>query len=314
MATVEGELEKALHNKKFISDCNFGKLQKSSWSRASRTDKKVSAAMNVISCKLHKYDELSEDKVKELINEVLPKDIRIFKIIEVSNAFDSKEFSHNREYHYILPSFCLQPQRLIKDLLELDSDENTIREKKKEAYYKYKIQTDYHEKIQTLFKMFRGTHRYHNYTKKVQFSDPQAQRHMYDLNCDEIIEFESFQCIKFKFIGQSFLYNQIRKMIGMMIYILREEKSLEFFENSFLSNKVDIPIAPAEGLYLYKVDYSKYNVRKAQKKNNIELNDKEEYEIDQFAKRLVDKVCETELKSSIFFDWIELFDKKKYET
>ena len=50
--TVESHLEEALHSAGFITDRNFGNLKKSGWSRGSRTDKGVHAAVNCISCKL----------------------------------------------------------------------------------------------------------------------------------------------------------------------------------------------------------------------------------------------------------------------
>ena len=58
--------------------------------RASRTDKGVSAIMNVVSCKLHKHADKTEEEIKKLLNEILPKDIKVFKFFEVSNTFDSK--------------------------------------------------------------------------------------------------------------------------------------------------------------------------------------------------------------------------------
>jgi tRNA pseudouridine38-40 synthase len=87
------------------------------------------------------------------------------------------------------------------------------------------------------------------------FKEESTNRHIYELSCNEIIEFDSFQAIKFKIIGQSFLYNQIRKMIGFIIQICRDSLDTKVIENSFYANKMDIPKAPAEGLYLYKVKF-----------------------------------------------------------
>ena len=102
-------------------------------------------------------------------------------------------------------------------------------------------------------KFYKGTKKYHNYTKKASFQDDSTNRHIYELSCVELIDFENFQAIKFKIVGQSFLYNQIRKMIGFIIQICIESLDTKFIENSFSANKLDIPKAPAEGLYLYKV-------------------------------------------------------------
>ena len=79
--TVEGELETSLYKARFISECNYGNFAKSGWMRASRTDKGVSAVMNVVSCKLHKYPEISEKDMKQKLNDILPKDIHIIRFI-----------------------------------------------------------------------------------------------------------------------------------------------------------------------------------------------------------------------------------------
>lgn len=85
------------------------------------------------------------------------------------------------------------------------------------------------------------------------FSDSATSRHIYEVSCNEIIDFKHFEAIKFKIVGQSFLYNQIRKMIGSIIDVCSENRDISYIENSFMANKVDIPKAPAEGLYLVKV-------------------------------------------------------------
>ena len=96
--------------------------------------------MNLVSCKLHYYENREKEKIIEDLNKELElKDIRILNIIEVSGSFDSKECSNNREYHYILPSFCLEP----KILNEGKDSEN----KEFKPNYKFKIKPEFKEKI-----------------------------------------------------------------------------------------------------------------------------------------------------------------------
>ena len=66
--TVEGVLETSLFKARYISECNFGNLSKIGWMRASRTDKGVSAVMNVVSCKLHKYPDELEDVIASFLD------------------------------------------------------------------------------------------------------------------------------------------------------------------------------------------------------------------------------------------------------
>ena len=52
LATIESELEAALHAAGAISDANAGSFSKIHWTRAARTDKGVSAVCQVVSAKL----------------------------------------------------------------------------------------------------------------------------------------------------------------------------------------------------------------------------------------------------------------------
>lgn len=304
--TVEEELEKVLFKHGLISPCNYGVLQKISWSRASRTDKKVSAAMNLVSCKLHYYEGKPMQEIIENLNKDLDiHEIKIISLIEVSGSFDAKECSNNREYHYILPAFCLQPK-----LLE---EENKKKEGEAYSPYTFKISPEFKEKIQKFCSVFRGTKRYHNYTRKLTFNSSEAQRVIYEVTCNELFEVNGVQYIKFKLVGQSFLYNQIRKMIGMIIDVIRENKTIESFEESFTNKIIITPKAPAEGLYLYKIDYSKYNTKKTQKKNNIEVKEEDQKRIDEFSESLKQKVHESEAVEKVFSKWLVKFDNKEFD-
>ena len=306
--TVEGVLETSLFKARYISECNFGNLSKIGWMRASRTDKGVSAVMNVVSCKLHKYPDELEKDMKEKVNKILPHDIHIFRFIEMSEHFDAKENNNHREYHYILPTFMLEPKGDDYKLPYGQTKDTPMEEYK--GNYEFRISPELHDKVKLICKSFLGSKKYHNYTKKVAFSEAQSVRHIYEMTCDEIITYDEkgIEAIKFKIVGQSFLYNQIRKMIGMIIDLCREKKDLSYFENSFLSNKMEIPKAPAEGLYLRKIDYSKYNDRKLNKKNNIFVTEEDEAEMEEFCKQLVQEISQFEEHERAFSKWQWRFD------
>lgn len=308
MKTVEEELENALYKLNYISECNYGVLQKIDWARASRTDKRVSAVFNMVSCKLHKLPDKDEESLKSDLNQILPKDIRIFQIIEVSKNFSAWESNNNREYHYILPTFMLQPNALNP----IDYSKISIDDLR--ADYTYRLTPEYHEKIKEICKFFRGTKKYHNYTKKLSFNDGSAQRHIYEFSCDEIMHYDNFEAIKFKIIGQSFLYNQIRKMVGMVVEVCREGWDKKFLENTVLANKMDIPKAPAEGLYLYWIDFSKYNNRKQTKKNCIDVSEETKKEMDDFKGELVKIFENAEKESRIYSKWLWKYYNQKENT
>ena len=63
--------------------------------------------------------------------------------------------------------------------------------------------------------------------------------------------------IEFLFKSKSFLRNQVRSMVGCLVYVGQKKWSLKKFENVFKSRKriLCAPPAPAHGLYLLKVNY-----------------------------------------------------------
>lgn len=102
-------------------------------------------------------------------------------------------------------------------------------------------------------------------------------------------------------------------MIGMIVKICREVLSVEDFLSTFENKRYDTPIAPAEGLYLYRIDYSKYNTKKKDKKNNIELNEDDVKSIDEFSLVLREKVADDEIENLTFRKWILNLEGNKNE-
>jgi tRNA pseudouridine38-40 synthase len=107
---------------------------------------------------------------------------------------------------------------------------------------------------------------------------------MQELDCSEIIyvnretlelsnseDPKALEFIHFFLKGQSFLYNQIRKMIGVIIQVFRGELDDQFMLNTLKNNNVNVALAPGDGLLLEKVGYDKYNEIKENKKSPIML-------------------------------------------
>ena len=63
--------------------------------------------------------------------------------------------------------------------------------------------------------------------------------------------------IEIQFKSKSFLRNQVRSMVGCLIYVGQKKWSLKKFKNVFKSKKRKLCAtpAPAHGLYLLKVNY-----------------------------------------------------------
>ncbi len=125
-----------------------------------------------------------------------------------------------------------------------------------------------------------GSHSFHNFTKGYKQSDPKCFRYIkavtvervysdtaeamikqHGTQPDEKVRSEDF--IRFTIVGQSFIYNQIRKMIGLLIQIYYEElQGEQSIRMAFTKEKFNVYLAPGEGLYLNRMTFNAYNSRK----------------------------------------------------
>ena len=81
----------------------------------------------------------------------------------------------------------------------------------------------------------------------------------------------ALEFVHFFLKGQSFLYNQIRKMIGSIIQVFRGGLDDQFISNTQRDNVMNVVLAPGDGLLLEKVCYDKYNQINDSKKSEIML-------------------------------------------
>lgn len=99
-----------------------------------------------------------------------------------------------------------------------------------DAMYKYRLTDEQKERLHNLWAAFEGTKKYHNFTKDIKSHETAACRYMMKMTANEFmyVNRESFavtqaddenaiEFVRFYLKGQSFLFNQIRKMVGSMI-------------------------------------------------------------------------------------------------
>ena len=140
------------------------------------------------------------------------------------------------------------------------------------------------DRVHNLFReTFMDTKNYHNYTKDMKPDQAASKRFMIDLTANEYmyINKETFKVstaedpkalefVKFYLKGQSFLYNQIRKMVGCIVQVIHGQLDADHhMKNSFTNNGVLIALSPGDGLMLEKVGYDRYNEYNTQKKSDI---------------------------------------------
>ena len=115
-------------------------------------------------------------------------------------------------------------------------------------------------KLCKIVKKFEGTHNYHNYTIEKKIGDKSCNRYIMSMNLERIPREHVCKTIgadpkdeyfKVTLHGQSFIYHQIRKMMGMCIQVFQENGGDPFMiDNSFCANKIPVWLAPSEGLLL----------------------------------------------------------------
>jgi tRNA pseudouridine38-40 synthase len=195
--TIEDEIVDALVKVGSIPQQHADEMFKMSFNRAARTDKGVSAVANLLSLKM----EMHDDTLKK-INELLPKQIRVFGYRKVTQSFDSKTNCDARTYKYVLPTFALCP-------IEDTTSEN------------YRITKETLNEMNSVLKMYHGTHNYHNFTSGKKFIDPSAKRYIISMECSEPFIRDNIEFVVITVKGQSFMLHQIRKMVGLAIAVCR---------------------------------------------------------------------------------------------
>lgn len=177
------------------------------------------------------------------------------------------------------------------------------------------------ERVCEILKKFQGTHNFHNYTKKGSPHDKKNQRYMMSIKATHL-EKEALEelygskiereYLKITFLGQSFIYHQIRKMVGMTVQMVQEELGDFYLENSFCGNKMGVWLAPSQGLLLDRLNFHSYN-KKENIPEKIRLDDKKIQNIEQFKKENIYKtVLEYEEKSQVFTEWIVSHNKGEF--
>ena len=177
-------------------------------------------------------DSMSLQNIQKALNSLLPLDIRILEISQVSKNFHARYEAKKRTYHY---KIC----------------------KTKTAFnHKYFSCFPYHNLDGKLFKCYLqnllGEHSFVNFCKK----NPNLKHYRCTIYKADIKKTNYGWLIEIS--GNRFLHNMIRRIVGTCL-VLSLEKAKPEKISKFLQEK-DIPskykfTAPAQGLYLQDVQY-----------------------------------------------------------
>ena len=196
--TVQGEIEKAL--------CTLIK-NKTSIILSGRTDAKVSAKFQVAHFDVE--DEIKNiDKFQYSLNSILPDDIKVFEIKKVKSSFHCQKDAKFKHYRYTI----------LNDHVASVFNNNYL-------FYPYSILN-----IQRMNKSLEYLVGYHDFTSfKSQSDNPYNDCEIYYAKCQkQIINNRRF--ILVDIIGNRFLYNMVRTIVGELLFIER---------NNLLPNKMN---------------------------------------------------------------------------
>ena len=237
LKTIESELLAALAKAGQIDPLWEHAPAKAFFSRASRTDKGVSALRMVVSCKM-----LQEPDTVARVNSFLPPDIRLQHVVRVGKNFNCQQQPDARTYLYLTPTFAFSP---VTDIVT-------------EAW---RCGPDTIANVNEVFKHYLGVHYFHNYTSGKLPLEPSSQRYIMKFEAGAPFERNGLEWSVITVKGQSFMLHQIRKMIGLGVAIIRGHTSLATMEEAWGINRIDVPRAPGLGLLLDTVHFDKYNKR-----------------------------------------------------
>ncbi|OQS03435.1 tRNA pseudouridine synthase [Thraustotheca clavata] len=316
--TIEAELERALYEAGAIARCNYGMIQKIGWNRAARTDKGVHAAGQLVCAKL--CIEEDEAKFREKLNALLPEDIRVLEIVQVTKNFNAKNSCDRRTYEYLTPTFVFQPKNAPATTASNDDAwgahgneafqnlevDPVAWQKQKE----YRLDDATYEKIQNTLALYEGTHNFHNFTSKLPPYSPKCNRYIMSFKADKPFLINGCEWIRLRVIGQSFLLHHIRKMIGTMIDIIRGATPIETISKAFEQTKMDLPKAPSAGLYLAKAHFDVYNDKNENHRPSLEFDEPEQLtRIEAFKEsQIYPEIMEKEEQHAIFPLWLLQLD------
>jgi tRNA pseudouridine38-40 synthase len=260
--TVEKHLERALYLAGSITESNFTDLHKIQWTRTARTDRGVHAVMQCCAMKLLVPLEEREVFISNA-NSFLPPDIKIHSMSKVSKGFNSKLQCTKRRYHYLLPTYVLQDNSAIVSALnnalvaqgqvidaglaggyaDLGSDKFLGRDAlcgAKDVLKRFRLEPSRLDIFRQALNRYVGTRKYHNFTSNKQPGDPSSSRYVLSFSCGDpfIDPHTDTEWVSLSVLGQSFLLNQIRKMIALACEVASGHATLDTMTNAMADKKV----------------------------------------------------------------------------
>lgn len=195
-----------------------------------RTDAGVHAYGQVANFKTEKF--LDKDKFLTDINSYLPQDIRIIKVESVDERFHARLSAVSKTYEYVIDNGAVADVFARK--------------------YSYRIEQPLDvEKMRTAAGLLTGTHDYISFCGNKKFKKSSV-RTVTDISITELAG-----KVTISFNGNGFLQNMVRIMAGTLIEVGLGKRDAESMTGILEAKSREAAgmMAPAEGLFLKKVEY-----------------------------------------------------------
>ena len=236
--TIQGKLEEILS--KYFS-------QEIELNGSGRTDAGVHAACQAANFKVdYPKEKIEKDAergdasavIMDELNGFLPEDIRILSLERVDNRFHARLNAVGKEYRYYISLDKKRDVFARRYMAAIDHPESLDIERMRSASEK-----------------LLGEHDFQGFSDNKSKKSTVRRIDSVDFNvCDRGA---GGSCLEIIFKGNGFLYHTVRLLVGTLLSIGLNESEADIIEVVFESrDRRRVPfMAPAEGLFLYKVEY-----------------------------------------------------------
>ena len=224
--SVEGEIEKVLSS--VTGEDVF--LQGSG-----RTDSGVHALGQV--AHFDTSSEIPADKFSIILNTKLPSSIRVLSSWEPEGVFHARFTAMAREYRYLIKAFS--------DMLPFDSGRITPLRALPDV-----------SRLNSYASLLVGTHDFSTFCSSKDMCESKV-RDIYESEWTLEKDNYGFPLLRYKVVGNAFLYRQVRSMVGTMLdSALMGETEDDFKARLESKDRTKaLKTAPSDGLYLYRISY-----------------------------------------------------------
>ena len=230
--TIDSDLFIALEKSGFTPPHTNKCRGRINWSEASRTDSGVHACAQLVEFTARNVEGMKCSEIVDIINKNLPSDstVEIMTAVSPNNQFPIQKFATARKYRFLLPT------------------------------HTFRLQTEEHFKYlrEDICPCFVGLQNFHNYTSDKPAEHASAKRRITDFTFSDPFDIDGEEFVLFYIRGESFMLNQIRKMIAMVCSASHGQVTAEEVKRSLTVEKWSIQIIPGDGLMLDQIEYESY--------------------------------------------------------